>query len=160
MLLLEGGELARAAAAGFQLAVAEALPRAAERRALGDAHFLEFDALAAAIGLEAPPLVVGQVAVQVLDRVQIDVHGLERAGAGRRVGAVLAGRHLAERQQLPERRAALPEPPCDRARVRVAAQAAARPAHAGERQEETGSAAEVEAMSHGCGLRASQSPFF
>src|SRR5207302_8040458 len=153
MLFLEGGELAGTAAAGPQLVVAEPLPRATERRALGGAHRFEIDALVMAIRVEAPPLVVGEVSTQVLDRVEIDVHGLERGRARCRIRAVLARRHLAQGQELPQRRSALAQPPRYRAGVRVAAQAASRPAHARERQEETGPAAEAEAMSHDGGLR-------
>ena len=148
VLLAEGGEGPRAGGPAAKLGVAETFPAAPQRRPLGGAHLLELDAIAVAVRIEPPLLLAGQLATEVLYPVQVDVHRLQRRRAGGGIRAVLARRDLVERQVLPHRRAAGAQPARHRSRVGIAAQPAARPADGGQRKEEPGAPAQVEAMSH------------
>src|SRR5204862_6585827 len=145
MLFLEHGEFTRPRRTRPDLSIAKTFPCPAQRRALRGAGRLEIDARCRSVRLESPALVVGELAVQVLDGIDIDVYGLQRARAGCGIGAVLARRYLAERQQLPQRRAALAKPARHPSSVGVTAQPGTRAADAGQRQQQTSAPAEIEA---------------
>src|SRR5207248_9226582 len=131
------------------LAALEVAEGARERRALHRTVLGEIDTVRAPRCLEVPALVVGQLAAQVLDGIEVDVDGLESAGAGGGVRAVLAGRHLVERQELPECRPGGEQEAGDLPHVAVGGEVAAMTANRGEGKQDAGAPAEIETVCHG-----------
>jgi hypothetical protein len=94
MLVAKASKRLRSLAAEAELASLEVAKRARKGRALEVPVLGEVDAVGAPRALDLALLVVGQLAAQVLDRVQVEMDGLEGARAGSRVRAVLTRRDL------------------------------------------------------------------